>query len=53
MVQTEQLATISAEDVMEIIDHLRDEDTERVNRALAASLALGDMNDTEGGNAYE
>lgn len=53
MVQTEQLATIASEDVLEIVDHLRDEDTERVNRALAVSLALGDQDETEGGSVYE
>lgn len=53
MVQTEQLATISAEDVIGVIDHLRDEDTARVNRALAASLALDGLDYGKGGRNYE
>lgn len=53
MVQTEQLATIAVEDVMEVIDHLRDEDTARVNRALAASLALENEDYGNGGRDYE
>lgn len=53
MVQTEQLATISAEDVIGVIDHLRDEDTARVNRALAASLALDGLDYGKGGRSYE
>ncbi len=53
MVQTEQLATIAAEDVLGVIGHLRDEDTARINRALAVSLALEDVNFENGGRDYE
>lgn len=53
MVQTEQLATISSDDVINVIDHLRTEDMARVNQALAASLALDDLYCENGGNDYE
>ena len=40
MVQAEQIATISKNDVISVIDHLTDEDMKRVDKALAASLGL-------------
>lgn len=42
VVETEQLSTISKDDVISVIDRLRPEDMERVNKALMASLALGE-----------
>ncbi|MDD3238536.1 MAG: type II toxin-antitoxin system PemK/MazF family toxin [Lachnospira sp.] len=43
VVQAEQLATISKEDVISVIDHLRMEDMVRVDKALVASLAIGEV----------
>ena len=40
VVQAEQIATISKDDVISVIDHLTDEDMKRVDKALAASLGL-------------
>lgn len=40
MFMAEQIATISKDDVEEVMDHLRDEDIEKVNYAIFASLDL-------------
>lgn len=40
VVQTEQIATVSKEDVICTMDHLRPEDMARVDKAVAVSLAL-------------
>ena len=43
VVLAEQLATISKGDVISVIAHLRDEDMLRVDKALIASLGLGEV----------
>lgn len=43
MVMTEQIATISRNDVDEVMDHLRDEDIAKLNYALYTSLALKEV----------
>lgn len=43
MVEAEQIRTISKDDVVAVIDHLREEDIIRVDRALLASLAIGEV----------
>jgi mRNA interferase MazF len=40
MVLGEQIATISKNNVMDVVGHLRDEDVKRVNAAVVLSLAL-------------
>ncbi len=40
MFMAEQIATISKDDVEEVMDHLREEDIEKVNYAIYASLDL-------------
>ena len=40
MIQCEQLATISKNDVLSYVTHLRDEDMIRLDKALRASLSL-------------
>lgn len=43
VVQTEQLATIAKDDVLCIVDHLTEEDMIRVDKALMASLGIGEV----------
>ena len=43
VVQAEQIATISKADVIGVVDHLRKEDLVRVDKAIMASLALGEV----------
>lgn len=43
VVLTEQLATVDKADVLSYMDHLRDEDMVRVNRAIAESLQLKEV----------
>jgi mRNA interferase MazF len=43
MLQAEQIATISKTDIISKLDRLRDEDISRVDRAVANSLALGEV----------
>lgn len=40
MVMLEQIDTISKNDVIEVMDHLRDEDVQKLNYSICASLAL-------------
>lgn len=43
VVQAEQIATVSKADVISLMDHLRPEDMARVDKAVAISLALGEV----------
>lgn len=43
MVMLEQISTISKDDVIEVMDHLSDEDIQKVNYAIRASLALKEV----------
>lgn len=43
MIQAEQLATIDKGDVLSYAGHLRDEDMYRLDQALMASLAIGEV----------
>lgn len=48
VVQAEQIATISKDDVMSVVDHLREEDMKRVEQAIINSLGLkGDNENAE------
>lgn len=48
VVQAEQIATISKDDVMSIVDHLREEDMKRVEQAIVTSLELKEVNKDAG-----
>ena len=48
VVQAEQIATISKDDVMSIVDHLREEDMKRVEQAIITSLELKEVNKDAG-----
>ena len=48
VVQAEQIATISKDDVMSIVDHLREEDMNRVEQAIITSLELKEVNKDAG-----
>ena len=43
MVDTEQLRTISKNDVIAVFDHLKEEDMVKLNAALIHSLAIGEV----------
>ncbi len=43
VVQTEQLATINKEDVFSVVDHLKEEDMKRVDKALLTSIGFGEV----------
>ena len=43
MVETEQLRTISKNDVIAVFDHLKEEDMVKLNAALIHSLAIGEV----------
>ncbi len=43
MVETEQLRTISKNDIIAVFDHLNEKDMVRLNAALIASLAIGEV----------
>ena len=43
MVEAEQLRTISKNDIIAVFDHLNEKDMVRLNAALIASLAIGEV----------